>query len=96
MISMSEKLNGAVENCATSLPGKGLISPHLSKRPTLPLQNSNMLPVPQMYIYRWDRQGRKGQTCRVTARGKFNLIRVVFDDGYTMITSGNAIRKVAS
>ena len=53
--------------------------------------------TPQLYIYRWDRQGRKGQTCRVTARGKFNSIRVVFEiDGYTMITSGNAIRKVAS
>ena len=55
-------------------------------------------PVPkpfslQIYIYRWDRQGRKGQTCRVTARGKFNSIRVVFEDGYEMITSGNAIRR---
>lgn len=48
----------------------------------------------QAYIYRWDRQGRKGQTCRVTARGKFNSIRVVFEDGYTMITSGNAICRV--
>jgi hypothetical protein len=49
----------------------------------------------QSYTYRWDRQGRKGQTCQVTARGKFNSIRVVFkSDGYTMITSGNAIRKV--
>ncbi len=50
--------------------------------------------VPVDYVYRWDRQGRKGQTCRVTARGKFNSIRVVFADGYTMITSGNAIRKL--
>ena len=48
----------------------------------------------QLYIYRWDRQGRKGQTCRVTARGKFNSIRVEFiSDGYVMITSGNAIRR---
>ena len=48
----------------------------------------------QFYIYRWDRQGRKGQTCRVTARGKFNSIRVEFiSDGYVMITSGNAIRR---
>lgn len=48
------------------------------------------------YLYRWDRQGRKGQRCRVTARGKFNSIRVEFEDGYIMITSGNAIRKVPS
>jgi hypothetical protein len=52
--------------------------------------------APQLYTYRWDRHGRKGQTCRVTARGKFNSIRVEFEDGYTMITSGNAIRKLAT
>jgi protein gp37 len=45
------------------------------------------------YVYRWDRQGRKGQPCCVTARGKRNSIRVEFPDGYVMITSGNAIRK---
>lgn len=52
------------------------------------------------YIYRWNRHGRKGQPCKVTARsprGKgfknFNTIRVEFADGYVMITSGNAIRK---
>lgn len=51
--------------------------------------------TPQLYTYRWDRQGRKGQTCRVAARGKFNSIRVELEaDGYVMITSGNAIRKV--
>lgn len=47
------------------------------------------------YIYRWDRQGRKGQACAVTARGTMNSIRVEFADGYVMITSGNAIRKAA-
>jgi len=46
------------------------------------------------YIYRWDRQGRKGQQCKVTARAKvMNSICVEFADGYTMITSGNAIRR---
>lgn len=45
------------------------------------------------YVYRWDRQGRKGQLCRVTARGSMNSICVEFIDGYRMITSGNAIRK---
>lgn len=52
--------------------------------------------APVDYLYRWDRQGRKGQRCCVTARGKFNSIRVEFEDGYVMITSGNAIRKVPS
>lgn len=45
------------------------------------------------YVYRWDRQGRKGQQCKVTARGKMNSIRVEFSDGYVMVTSGNAIRR---
>lgn len=45
------------------------------------------------YIYRWDRQGRKGQPCEVLARGKMNSCAVRFSDGYTMVTSRNAIRK---
>lgn len=45
------------------------------------------------YIYRWDRQGRKGQPCEVLARGKMNSCLVRFADGYTMVTSRNAIRK---
>lgn len=45
------------------------------------------------YIYRWDRQGRKGQPCELIARGKMNSIEIRFDDGYRMITSGNAIRR---
>jgi hypothetical protein len=39
------------------------------------------------YIYRWDRQGRKGQFCRVLARGKMNSCLVEFEDGYQMVTS---------
>ena len=34
-----------------------------------------------------------GQPCKVTARGTMNSILVVFADGYSMVTSGNAIRK---
>lgn len=45
------------------------------------------------YIYRWDRCDRKGQPCKVTARGKMNSCRVEFADGFKMITSRNAIRK---
>ncbi|CDZ43053.1 Hypothetical protein NGAL_HAMBI1146_58260 [Neorhizobium galegae bv. officinalis] len=46
-----------------------------------------------LYIYRWDRQGRKGQPCEVLARGTMNSCEVRFSDGYRMITSRNAIRK---
>lgn len=45
------------------------------------------------YIYRWDRQGRKGQRCRMTARGALNSCRVEFADGFVMITSRNALRR---
>ena len=50
-----------------------------------------MTPLP--YLYRWDRQGRKGQPCKVLARGTLNSCLVEFADGYQMVTSRNAIRK---
>ncbi len=36
---------------------------------------------------------RKGQRCRVLARGRMNSILVEFDDGYKVITSRYAVRK---
>jgi hypothetical protein len=45
------------------------------------------------YIYRWDRQGRKGQPCNVLARGTMNSCLVEFADGYQMVTSRNAIKR---
>lgn len=45
------------------------------------------------YVYFWHRQDRKGQFCRVTARGKMNSCCVEFEDGYKMITSRNALRR---
>ena len=46
------------------------------------------------YIYRWDRQGRKGQPCEMLIRTKtMNSCLVKFADVYTMVTSRNAIRK---
>jgi hypothetical protein len=35
----------------------------------------------------------EAQLTEITARGKMNSCRVVFDDGFTMITSRNAIRR---
>jgi len=45
------------------------------------------------YIYFWNRMGRKGEPCQVTARGKMNSCCVKFADGFTAVTSRNAIRK---
>lgn len=59
------------------------------------------MPSEWPYRYSWaktkqgpiDGGSRKGQPCRVTARGKLNSCRVEFQDGFVMITSRNAIRK---
>jgi hypothetical protein len=49
---------------------------------------------PAKYIYRWDRQGRKGHPCELVVRAKaMNSCLVRFADGYTMVTSRNALRK---
>ncbi|TQI72956.1 hypothetical protein FHT98_0677 [Bosea sp. AK1] len=48
---------------------------------------------PRLYLYRWDRCGRKGQRCRVFARGTMNSVGLVFEDGYRMVSSGNALRR---
>ncbi len=45
------------------------------------------------YIYRWNRQGRKGQPCEVLARGTMTSCCVRFADGYTMVTSRNALMR---
>lgn len=45
------------------------------------------------YIYFWNRMDRKGQPCEVLARGKMNSCLVRFADGFTAITSRNAIRR---
>lgn len=47
----------------------------------------------QRYVYRWNRMGRKGQTCTVLARGTMNSCLVEFEDGYLAVTSRNALRR---
>ncbi len=50
------------------------------------------------HIYRWRRVlggvCRHGQPCRVTARGRMNSVRVQFENGWTVITSRYAVRRV--
>ena len=36
---------------------------------------------------------RKGQRCRVVARGAKNSVMIEFGDGYWTITSGNGLRR---
>jgi len=55
-------------------------------------------PVSPAYQFRWRRvlggQDRHGQPCRVLARGTRNARLVEFRDGWRVITSGNAIRRM--
>jgi len=48
------------------------------------------------YVFRWNRLDRKGQHCKVTARGKLNSCRIEFEDGFVVITNRNALRKRSS
>ena len=51
----------------------------------------------QLYTYRWNRMGRKGQVCRVLIRSKRNSCLVEFlPDNYRAVTSRNALRKVTA
>lgn len=37
---------------------------------------------------------RKGQLCRILVRGKMNSILVEFEDGYKVVTSRYAVRRI--
>lgn len=47
------------------------------------------------YVWFWRTRlpERKGQKCRVIARGKMNSILVEFEDGYRVVASRYAVRK---
>ena len=51
-----------------------------------------------VYNYSWfwlsRLKERKGQPCKVLARGKMNSILVEFEDGYKVITSRYAVRRL--
>jgi hypothetical protein len=47
----------------------------------------------KFYLYRWNRQGRKGQICRVLCRGSMNSCLLEFADGFKMVTSRNALKR---
>ena len=53
------------------------------------------------YVYSWGPRGnmagamsRKGQRCRILARGSMNSALVEFEDGYWAVVSRNALRVV--
>jgi hypothetical protein len=50
--------------------------------------------VARLYVYRWNRMERKGQICRVVARGTMNSCLVEFADGHRAVTSRNALKRL--
>jgi len=53
--------------------------------------------LPFAYFWYWKARlpERKGQRCRVLTRGRMNSVLVEFEDGYKVITSRYALRKVS-
>ncbi len=49
---------------------------------------------PHVWFWRARLPERKGQRCRVLARGKMNSILVEFEDGWQVVASRYAVRKV--
>lgn len=48
------------------------------------------------YVWAWTvrpQPSRKGQRCRVLARGTMNSALVEFEDGYRVVTSRNGLRR---
>lgn len=48
------------------------------------------------YVWAWSSRplpSRKGQRCRVLARGTMNSALIEFDDGYQVVTSRNGLRR---
>lgn len=48
------------------------------------------------YIWFWKKKlpDRKNDKCRVIARGKLNSILIEFEDGFKVVTSRYAVRKI--
>lgn len=62
-------------------------------RVAAPKSSAGGHPPATRYVYAWNRCGRKGQTCKLLARGAMNSCLLEFDDGFRMVTSRNALRR---
>jgi len=50
--------------------------------------------VTHIWFWRSRLPERKGQLCRILVRGKMNSILVEFEDGYKVVTSRYAVRRI--
>ena len=61
------------------------------KAPTL----QTLIDFPYVWFWRVKHGERKGQRCRVWARGTMNSIGVEFEDGFRTVTARYAIRRAS-
>lgn len=59
----------------------------------LEIQHTAATAFPYIWFWRVKHGDRKGQRCRVWARGTMNSIGVEFEDGFRTVTARYAIRK---
>lgn len=52
-------------------------------------------PFPYVWFWRVKHGDRKGQRCRMWARGTMNSVGVEFEDGFRTVTARYAIRKAS-
>lgn len=54
------------------------------------------MPRSPLYVWYWRVRlpDRKGQRCRVLARGRMNSVLIEFEDGYRVVTSRYAVRRL--
>ena len=86
-------INAQISDWFSSLPGT-INAAELSR---VCMQKVEDQDSPKNYHYLWFWRSRlperKGQPCRVLARGRMNSVLVEFPDGFRVVTSRYAVRK---
>lgn len=57
-------------------------------------RNDDSRPYDHIWFWKTRLPERKGQPCRVFARGRLNSIGVEFPDGFKVVTSRYAVRRI--
>ena len=65
----------------------------LGRVPSGMCKENNWRNVTHMWFWKSRLPERKGQLCKIIARGKMNSILVEFEDGFRVVTSRYAVRR---
>lgn len=89
-VTCAEAASLYVRNAAGCLFGTQIV---VAVQPAKPAVRRPPGPFDNTWFWRSVQPHRKGQPCRVTARGKMNSIEVEFPEGEKVITHRYAVRK---